>query len=106
LSFQLFSHICLGLLLLSIPIRYPNHLSSLLLTILVTRSWINIFLIWLFLILSLLVFLLYFLKDLISASVIFISSFKFLSNRVVLGVNRSIDSHFSEICTLHQTSFG
>jgi hypothetical protein len=88
----------------------PNHLSTRLSTILVTRSWLSIFLIWLFLILSLLIFPLHFLKYLISAPVILISylliSSNFLSHRVVFGVNSSINSHFSEVCTPHQILFG
>ena len=51
------SHKCLGFLLLSIRIRCPNHLCSFLSTISVTGTSIDIPQIWLFLILSLLVFL-------------------------------------------------
>ena len=68
-------HTCQGFLLLSILIRCPNHLSSLLSTILVTGSWFCIPLIWLFLILSLLVFPMHFLMHLISVPVILLSCF-------------------------------
>lgn len=65
----LVSHTCLGFMLLSILIRWPNHLSFLLSTILVTSSWFSIPLIWLLLTLSPPVFQEHFLKYLISAPV-------------------------------------
>jgi NhaP-type Na+/H+ and K+/H+ antiporter len=65
----------LGFLLLSILIRCPNRLSSLPSAILGTGSWFSITLIWLFLILSLLVFPPHFHKYLISPPVILLSCF-------------------------------
>jgi len=59
IPWTLISHKCLCFLLLSILIRCPNHLCSFLSTISVTGTSINIPQIWLFLILSLLVFLKY-----------------------------------------------
>jgi hypothetical protein len=69
LNSALVSHTCLGFMLLSILIWWPNHLSFLLSTILVTSSWFNIPLIWLLLILSHSVFQVHFLKYLISVLV-------------------------------------
>lgn len=56
------SHTFLGFLLLSILIRCPDHLNSLLSTVLVTGSSFTIPLIWVFIILSLLVIPVHFLK--------------------------------------------
>jgi hypothetical protein len=88
-SWTIVSHTCLGFLLLSIPIRGPKYLSSLLSTILDSGSWFSIPLIWLFLILSLPVFPCSFLSAsslrLLSYFLILLTQSNCLSHRVVIG---------------------
>lgn len=89
LIYSILSHTCLGFLLLSIPIRCPNHLTFFLSTILVIGLSFNFPLIWLFPILSLLVFPLHFLRYLTSTPVTLllrlVNIVSFLSHIVVLG---------------------